>query len=139
MVDLKDFQYDSKQDWYGSKFQINGISTEVYLYAEETKNIEILNDRLNNAVSWFENNYETIRDYCADNLLELYNEDWRDPEEEKITTEEFKDKLELESIAIDDDGGLEISFRDGDLFGGHWLVVYTDSEYKFDCDVEIAG
>ncbi|MGF1486616.1 MAG: hypothetical protein ACFBSE_05830 [Prochloraceae cyanobacterium] len=45
----------------------------------------------------------------------------------------------MESIAIDHDGGLEISFRDGDLFGGHWLVVYTDREYKFDGDVEIAG
>ena len=47
-------------------------------------------------------------------------------------------RLELESIRIRPDGELEIAFRDGDLFGGHWIVADTDREYNL-CDVSLEG
>ena len=138
MVDLNDFQYDSKRSWYESKLEINGRFTGVYVCDEDTKDIEILKDRLNKGIDWIENNYEKILNYCADNLLELKNESWLDLKEEEVTKQAFKEKLQLESIEIWDDGKLEISFRDGDLFDGHWIVADIDREYNL-CDVNIEG
>ena len=131
MVDLNDFQYDSKRSWYESKLEINGRFTGVYVCDEDTKDIEILKDRLNKGIDWIENNYEKILNYCADNLLELKNESWLDLKEEEVTKQEFKEKLQLESIEIWDDGKLEISFR-------HWIVADIDREYNL-YDVNIEG
>ena len=113
MVNINDFKYNSEYSWYESKLEINGISTNLYVSDDEIEDIEMLNNRVDRGIYWFKNNYETILDYCADNLLEFKNDTWLDPEkEEKVTKQEFKDRLELEAIEITYDGGLEIWFID---------------------------
>lgn len=137
MTSISEFQYNSDYYHYKSKLKINGISTVIYVSNEEVQEITILENRLNQSLNWFKNNYEIIKNYCVDNLLELKNEDWADSEEEKVTEEEFKNRLQLKSIRIEPDGGLEIVFRDGDLFCGHEIVVTTDPEYRVnDADIE---
>lgn len=137
MTSINEFQYNSDYDYYESELEINGISTAIYVTNDKVKEIEILNNRLNQAIDWLEDNYETIKQYCADNLRELKNESWVETEEEKVTEEEFKERLQLESIKIESDGGLELAFQDGDLFWGHWIVVKTDPEYRLNyADIE---
>lgn len=137
MANLNEFQYDSGSRYYQSELGINGATTVVYISDDEVKEPEILNNRLNQAISWISENFNTIKKYCADSLLEDKNDGWADTEEEKVTEEEFKDRLQLDTIKIESDGGLEIVFQDGDLFAGHWVVVKTDPEYRFDyADIE---
>ena len=134
MLDLNNFQYVDEYCWYTSKLEINGFLVEIYVDNQEVKNIELLNTRINLGINWVKNNYEMIRDYCADKLIEDV-----DLEDELIVTkDEFKNKLELESIKIRADGELNIAFKAGNLFFDHWIVIDTDSDYNL-LDVYIEG
>ncbi|MBR8835449.1 MAG: DUF2262 domain-containing protein [Stigonema ocellatum SAG 48.90 = DSM 106950] len=137
MIRINDFQYNSESHWYESKLEINGMATEIYVSDQEIKEVEALNNRVNKAINWIQDNFESILKYCAENLLELKNESWADSEEEKVTEAEFKERLLLESIKIESDGRLEVTFQDGELFWGHLIVVRTDAEYKLNyADIE---
>ena len=137
MVTINEFQYNSEFNWYESSRQINGIQAKIYVSDKEVKEVEALNNRLNQAMDWVKNDFELIKKYCADNLLELKNESWADSEEEQVTEEEFKNLLLLESIKIESDGRLELIFQDGDLFWGHLIVVRSDADYKLNyADIE---
>lgn len=133
-LNVSNFQYDKAGDKYISKIKMDKLFIKIYISDYKIKDIRILNQRLNSGINWLQDNYEKIQDYCVNNLIE----DVELENDEEITETEFKNRLELESIRIEPDGQLEIMFKDGDLFGGHWLVVDTDSEYNL-LDVNIEG
>lgn len=130
MLKISDFQYDPQSHWYTSTAVINGNSSEIYISDEQTKEIQILTKVANAGIAWVEENFESIKAYCSENLLELKNESWVESDEEKVTEDEFKERLLLESIKIESNGSLELSFEDGDLFYGHWIIVKTDADRK---------
>jgi hypothetical protein len=66
---------------------------------------------------------EKIRTFAAKQLLELKNETWLDDDEAKVTPAEFKRRLVLTAIVIEDDGSFSFWFDDGDLFFGHEIHV----------------
>lgn len=137
MLTIDNFQYNTELKWYESSLDIKGITTKIYVLDNEIKEKNVLNNQLKKGINWVEDNFEEIKTYCADNLLELKNESWADNEEEQVTEEEFKKLLLLESITIQPSGSLELTFQDGDLFYGHFIVVKTDSEYQLNyADIE---
>ncbi|MGF1486955.1 MAG: DUF2262 domain-containing protein [Prochloraceae cyanobacterium] len=126
MLDLKNFQYVEEYSWYTSQLKVNKFLVEIYVDNEEVQNLEILNDRLNSCISWVKKNYEMIQDYCA---YKLFDDIWLE-NDEKVTKDEFKERLKLESIKIRADGELNISFKGGNIFSDHWIVIDTDTKYN---------
>ena len=64
-----------------------------------------------------------VREYAADELLDLAN-DWADNAGEgEVTRERFMERMELESVEIRADGSFEFWFSDGDMFYGHSIHV----------------
>ncbi len=66
---------------------------------------------------------QRIVDYLVTKLLPLKNDSWIGQGEDEITEEQFKEKIELSSITVQEDGSYEFAYDDGDLFMGHALVV----------------
>ena len=72
---------------------------------------------------------EKVRSFAADQLLDQAN-DWaqdaaenEDGEYEKITREQFMERLELDAVQISADGRFEFWFNDGEMFWGHSIHV----------------
>lgn len=74
-----------------------------------------------------------VREYAADELVSLAN-DWsqdaggEDEEPGEITREQFMERMELEALQVEPDGGFEFWFADGDMFYGHSIHVTGDLE-----------
>lgn len=64
-----------------------------------------------------------ILDYAAAKLLSLKNDNWLGEDESELNSNDFKDRLTLESINVMADGKFEFWFNDGDLFWGHSIRV----------------
>ena len=64
-----------------------------------------------------------VRGFAADRLLKLMNEAWLDDDAQPLSREQFMGRMTVEAIIIDDDGGFEFYFDDGDLFWGRGILV----------------
>jgi hypothetical protein len=64
---------------------------------------------------------------AAHKLLPLHNESWNENEED-LTLEVFKKKIELDSITLDLEGHSTVWLNDGNLFFGHSIQILLDAE-----------
>jgi len=64
-----------------------------------------------------------IADYAVNKLLPLKNEAWLDEDEKEVTSDQFKKRLVLEAITVYPDGSFKFWHDDGDLFGGHSILI----------------
>ena len=64
-----------------------------------------------------------IRDYMLKELLDLKNGNWLDEDEAELSKEEFLERVSLESVTVSSEGTFEFWYADGDLFGGHSIMV----------------
>jgi hypothetical protein len=63
------------------------------------------------------------RNRAADELLSLYNDDWRQDEDPALTREQFIERLTLTSVTLESDGEIFVYLQPGDLFGGHVIEI----------------
>lgn len=87
-----------------------------------------------------ESGWDEIQRNIIDNLLELYNDEWSDPEGElpTATANEFLDELYLESIGITE-GSIDLYFGDNELFAGHSIELFWDLENDRMYEAALAG
>ncbi len=82
-----------------------------------------------------------IREFAADELVELAN-DWlqdkEDAEVDEITKEMFMDLMEIDTICLNPEGDFNIYFYDGDMFWGHCIIVDGNINGEFE-SADIAG
>jgi hypothetical protein len=69
-----------------------------------------------------------LTEQCATDLLDDYNEEWSDGDE--LDADAFRSRLSLRGFGVMPDGHVRARFSDGDLFGGHDVVVDTDPELR---------
>ena len=62
-----------------------------------------------------------VRAAVAGQMTEAHN-DYCDPEDE-VTEEQFRGRLRLKSALFETAGAVELTYADGGLFGGHWIIV----------------
>ena len=74
---------------------------------------------------------------ASETLKELKNDTWtgNDP---PLEAAQLAERLSLEACEIAADGVATLYFADGDLFGGHSVVVYLDADGNFS-DAKLAG
>lgn len=73
-------------------------------------------------------------------LLELYNDTWRQGEEPVLSAEGLTALLEwtLLTVSASEIVPVEFSYQAGELFGGHDIAVEVDAELQF-CDIDLRG
>ena len=76
------------------------------------------------------------RRYASTKLLQLYNTAWSTSI--PIDAAAFIERLALATASIDDDGSSTFSYRDGDMFAGHYIVVSADPTGDF-FDASLCG
>jgi hypothetical protein len=64
---------------------------------------------------------DACRSYACDELLEIHNSEWS--EGSVIDADEFKRRLQPDSVEVQESGYAEVHFLDGDLFWGHSVGV----------------
>lgn len=67
------------------------------------------------------------REAAADELLQNYNDNWRNDGDALLTRREFASRLTLDSISVDSTGEIDVFFKDGELFAGHVIQLRLDS------------
>ena len=73
-------------------------------------------------------------------LLELYNDDWRQRGQPKLTAKKLVARLEWQMLEVkaDSPAPIEFSYFGGDLFGKHVVTVQVDEALQF-LDVDLRG
>jgi len=64
-----------------------------------------------------------IVDYAVRELLPLKNECWLEGNEAELTEEQFKEKMELDSILVRKDGSFQFWHGDGNMFFDHSIQI----------------
>jgi hypothetical protein len=75
---------------------------------------------------WLLASERNVRDTITLHLIDTHNGN-RDPEDQ-VTPDGFADRLRLESAVFEPGGTIELCYKDGWLFGGHWVVVTIDGD-----------
>lgn len=70
----------------------------------------------------------SVREVILTELLPLKNNTWREAGEAPLDAAAFIGRVTLNSIGVEEDGSFDFHFDDGDLFGGHSIVIAFDAE-----------
>ncbi len=139
---LGEFKLDKSTKLFEKKISWGG--EEGNLYFDWDKNEDIMKSSLKSAHGLLkeQDSWNTkIRNYAAEELVELANEWLQDDEEadiDEITKEMFIDLMELDSISVYPEGDFEVFFFDGDMFWGHSIIVTGNISGELS-SAEIAG
>ena len=70
--------------------------------------------------------------------MKVKNESWLEDSERPLDADAFKACLEVESATMFGDGDCELYLRDGNLFGGHAVLLRRDPQRAY-YDADIFG
>jgi hypothetical protein len=135
--ELGKLRYEKEYDWYEGKLKVQKSDISIQLSTDEEGEVVSSLKRATDFVGELGNHVELAKEYAAQKLLELKNETWIE-DEEPLTSQQFQQRMILESISIAPDGEVSFYHNDGDLFWGHCILVTMDSENNF-IGAEIAG
>ena len=113
--------YEAELDWLDGKVRLDFDKGEAEAMKAAQDTARAL---LADAQSWD----ERVRTFAAEQLTNLANQWAQDGEEEdeapeEITPEAFMERMELDAIQVDDQGGFTFWFEDGEMFWGHAIRV----------------
>jgi hypothetical protein len=129
-----DLAYDEEMEWFEQTIErepdLRSLTISVSgLTPKESQKANLEAKRI---WDWILQNLETIKEYIANSkLLALYNDVWRDEEEEELSAKAFQERLTtITSVGIDFEDGFELDFDDDDLFAGHSIFVSVDESFE---------
>jgi len=130
--------YNRSFNNWETKIEFNGEAANLILEADNNNSFEnskkFAKQILKNHKKWEKN----IQDFAVSKLLKLKNDTWLDEEEEKVSAQEFIDKMKVESVIMFHDGEFEFFYNDGDLFWGHSIQIRGNIKKGLD-DADIVG
>lgn len=124
--------FETKKDWLGTEIRLS-------FDRDDEKTMESAMETARTLMEDQRGWDRRIREYAADELLELAN-DWAEStvyeeeseaaeeDEQLVSREQFMERMELESIQAQEDGEFEFWFLDGDMFYGHSIHVTGNVE-----------
>lgn len=117
-------QLDRRVNWFSGEVPWGSNTVQVNLHPEGDGELRtalrVAHELWSNQGGWT----IQVREFAATHLLALKNDSWRDDDEPALTAAEFAEKLDLEAVTVDADGGFEFWCSDGDLFSGHSVLVH---------------
>ncbi|MBD2356332.1 DUF2262 domain-containing protein [Tolypothrix sp. FACHB-123] len=133
---LGELTWHNDLNWWKGKLEItpgNVISLSV-----DSENIETpsVSELAYHSFTRIQQQEVNLRRSAANHLLDLYNDSWNNSD--AIDCPTFMNLIKLEAVHLNFDGSATIYYEDGDLFGGHVIVVSIDCNGIFE-DADIAG
>lgn len=102
--------------------------------------VDVDRDNPNEAIERAAQTYSAIKarepelqQKTADTLLDNYNDNWCDEEEgdDILDATAFQERITLSAMTFYLDGSAELYYHDGELFGGHTIVVDVNPSGDF--------
>jgi len=118
-----DLVLDPRLGWFEGKARWNRRVVDIHFGKDAEGGISNANKAAEALWSEQATWQRKIDDYVVDKLLALKNDTWLEDGETKVTPEEFRARMELKSVNVDDAGRFTFWHVDGDLFWGHWIEV----------------
>ena len=122
---LGTFTLNRQVDWFETELDWLGAEISLVFDQDENRADCVMNAKalLADAAGWD----RRVREYAADELLELANDWSQDMDEDggavEVTREQFMERMELEAVQVEPDGSFEFWFGDGWMFAGHSIRV----------------
>jgi uncharacterized protein (TIGR03067 family) len=129
--------WDDDYDWWEAQVELSpGPAIDVHVEPGDEKDDVTAVAGGREFFLWLRRHEPAARGFAAAELLDTHNRSWNDGE--PISAGTFADRMTLESVGIDPDGGASLYYHDGDLFWGHCIIVSVGEDRKFK-DAGIAG
>ncbi|GMQ57263.1 hypothetical protein AN1V17_16580 [Vallitalea sediminicola] len=136
--ELGKFILNKSVDTYGSILDWCGVKSELIMETnEESELVELIEkykDRFSDQFDWD----SKAKKFASKELISTKNDFWIDDDEKEMSEIEFQSLMSLESIVLYTDDSYTFWYKDGDIFGGHVIVVDGDFESGLN-RAEIAG
>lgn len=119
------FTFDRRMNWYTAKTMFDGRPVELHLEvpgegpAGPEGALRTARALWPKQKAWA----KRVVDFAAREMLDDYNETWREEGDPALSAEGFRKAVTLNTVTADGDGAVQFWFYDGDLFGGHDIVV----------------
>lgn len=115
-----------------------GETDEVTVALAATSDLDVSSDRLDQVATIVRRvDPRALRGAIAEDYLELYNDTWRQDDDEALDRAGFIARISPTFVDIDEDV-IQVYFHDGDLFAGHSIVLSLDSALHI-TDIKLAG
>lgn len=124
---LGSLRYHTTFHWWEGSVQLDGPA-ELHIDCPDADDPGPL-ERARTIVRTVKKRLKKYKQFVAWCMLSLKNVEWRGDDEE-IDTNEFVKRLEAETLAIDDEGMVQLYFCDGGLFMGHSITVALDENLE---------
>jgi hypothetical protein len=131
-------RHDKTVNWYEGVFTVGDSPVAISLEVDEQGDVAPALNRAREVLEDIERHARGARDYAVEQLLDLKNESWLDEDEEPVTPEQFRARMELKGLVFSPAGEVTFSHRDGDLFYGHSIRISMDGTDRF-IDADIPG
>lgn len=88
--------------------------------------------QINSQLNWIAKNRDKIEKAIAAQLLDLKNKKWLKEGESPFTPKVFLQQIVLASVEFFDDAAFELSYSDGQIFGGHSIYLPITAEREIE-------
>ena len=115
--------WNADLDWWSGAAEIApGQRIDIHVQAANNP-AELHADivRAGRSWDWLRSHEPAVRTAVAGQMTEAHN-GYCDPEDD-VTEHQFAERLRLNSALFESDGTVELTYADGGLFGGHWIIV----------------
>ncbi len=125
-------QFEGKPDYLGEKCDVRLNVSEGDIMVEN--HLKKLDEIFNN-LSVFDGR---VREFVAEELLELANDDWLPEDEDEVTKEEFIKRIGIPVIEIYQDSSVSLMFDSDGMFTDHVITLEIDANGEFE-EVKLEG
>ncbi len=112
-------RYVGRAAWSGKEVKINLHCADP---AHTNSVLQVASSLFNAQSEWS----RRVQEFAVEKLLRLKNEAWISEGEERVSAEDFRSRMTLTSITIEETGRFTFWHHDGDLFWGHAIQVSGD-------------
>jgi hypothetical protein len=115
-----------------------GDADQVIIAVAVSSDLDIPVERLDEAAAIVRRlDLQNLRGAVAEEYLGLYNDTWRQDDDDELDHDGFIARITPTNVDIDVDV-IQIYFNDGGLFAGHSLVLLLDTDLQV-LDIKLAG
>ncbi len=127
-------EWDHELQWWSGVYRLSKQDFRLRICSDSS---QVITDPARRALTRIADLERKIKQKAANDLLQLYNDDWSDAP--PISASDFIARLTSESICVELDGTIEIGFYDGGMFAGHSVVIELSPEGVPTRDAYIEG
>ena len=133
--------FDTKENEWQFRIPISGNAVRATIVPED-HDLPLAEQGLDESrefVTWIRDNEPSIRQHITDQMFDGWMNGWYDEEFDTVSTPDgFKDAISLSGFSVEDRIAI-LCYKDGELFGGHSIVLSVGAKGEYGYPPSIWG